>query len=102
MTGNGELDIIVTRFLVLTIVTSIYAYVLSIPKVHAWYNPDWVFASVIVGTLFVLMALWSCEAAGVPLTFKLVFLAFVAGGTPMSVWQIGQIIARRVRNGGGH
>lgn len=68
-------------------------------SVRYTYEPDWTWVTVVIGNALIGLALLGMEQSGVPLTFVAVLLANVAAGTPIIIWQAGEQIARRSRNG---
>jgi hypothetical protein len=76
----------------LTLTCVLYAVLLE--GIHDKYVPDWIFVTVIIGEGFVIEALALIEHYGTPITAFDVFLANLAAGTPIVVWQVYQIIRR--------
>lgn len=81
--------------------STVYAVLLALFR-HLW-EPDLTWLEVVVGTLLCLIAPYADQRLNGPLTSELyeqrVWLAFVVGGLPVVIWQLGQsVIAwRRIR-----
>ena len=69
----------------------LYACVLNRQKVHDWYHPEWEWLVVVVGVVWVLGALFLLTHVGLfPWrSYWLVWIAFIAGGAPIIIWQLG-------------
>ena len=69
-------------------------YAIVLESIHDKYVPNWIFATVIIGEFFVILALALIEHYGNAITAWDVCLANLAAGTPIVIWQVIQIIRR--------
>lgn len=87
-------------YIPLAVATSLYAVVLDYLKDRI--EPDWTWAEVVVGTTMCMVAAEVRSEMGPSdraATLRAVRLAFAAGGTPVIIWQLLRMIARRRRSG---
>lgn len=80
-------------------VTTLYAVLLSLFR-HIW-EPDLTWLEVVIGTALCLLAPSLDQRLNGPLTSEIyeqrVWLAFVIGGAPIVIWQLGQSVWARLR-----
>lgn len=90
-----------TIYCYLFAVATVYAVVLARLR-HLW-EPDLTWLEVAVGTVLCLLAPYLDQRQNGPLTSEVyearVWLAFLVGGTPIIIWQLGQSVSawRRIR-----
>lgn len=79
--------------------TTLYAAILASLR-HIW-EPDLTWLEVVIGTALCLAAPYADQRLNGPLTSEVyetrVWLAFVIGGLPIVVWQLGQSVRARLR-----
>jgi amino acid transporter len=88
--------VITLSYIVLFLATTVYAWVL---ERHPNWTPDFTWFQVVAGTTMVLTVPTILALILPPMTgwqmLKLVYLAFVAGGMPIVIWQVALIIKRK-------
>jgi hypothetical protein len=81
--------------------TTVYAALLAFLR-HVW-EPDLTWLEVVIGTALCLAAPYADQRLNGPLTSEIyearVWLAFLIGGAPVVIWQLGQSVSawRRIR-----